>query len=45
MTLLDKIMTAEPYATAKRVFRVVDNGSSPAARRPPTGSPPSSPTR
>jgi transposase len=28
MTLVEKVMTAEPYASAKRVFWVVDNGSS-----------------
>jgi len=28
MTLVDKVMTSEPYASAKRVFWVVDNGSS-----------------
>jgi DDE superfamily endonuclease len=28
MTLTEKVMTAEPYASAKRVFWVVDNGSS-----------------
>jgi transposase len=27
-TLVDKVMTQEPYASAKRVFWVVDNGSS-----------------
>ncbi|MEV0902165.1 hypothetical protein [Actinoplanes sp. NPDC049802] len=28
MTLVEKVMTQEPYASAKRVFRVGDNGSS-----------------
>ncbi|MEV4179513.1 transposase [Nonomuraea sp. NPDC049709] len=28
MTLVEKVMTAEPYASAKRVFWVVDSGSS-----------------
>jgi transposase len=28
MTLVEKVMTAEPYASAQRVFWVVDNGSS-----------------
>ncbi|MFI5784056.1 IS630 family transposase [Nocardia sp. NPDC051570] len=28
MTLAEKVMTSEPYASAKRVFWVVDNGSS-----------------
>jgi transposase len=28
MALVDQVMTAEPYASAKRVFWVVDNGSS-----------------
>ncbi|MGC4989801.1 IS630 family transposase [Nocardia salmonicida] len=28
MTLVEKVMTREPYASAKRVFWVVDNGSS-----------------
>jgi hypothetical protein len=28
MTLAEKVMTQEPYASAKRVFWVVDNGSS-----------------
>jgi transposase len=28
MALVDKVMTSEPYASAKRVFWVVDNGSS-----------------
>ncbi|MEV6987315.1 IS630 family transposase [Sphaerisporangium sp. NPDC051017] len=28
MTLVEKVMAAEPYASAKRVFWVVDNGSS-----------------
>lgn len=28
MTLVEKVMTTEPYASAKRVFWVVDNGSS-----------------
>lgn len=28
MDLVDQVMTAEPYASAKRVFWVVDNGSS-----------------
>ncbi|MFJ9153364.1 transposase [Streptomyces sp. NPDC102270] len=28
MTLVEQVMTQEPYASAKRVFWVVDNGSS-----------------
>ena len=28
MTLVEQVMTSEPYASAKRVFWVVDNGSS-----------------
>ncbi|MFJ9371341.1 transposase [Nocardia sp. NPDC101769] len=28
MTLVEKVMTSEPYSSAKRVFWVVDNGSS-----------------
>ena len=28
MTLVDQVMTQEPYASAKRVFWIVDNGSS-----------------
>jgi transposase len=28
MTLVEKVMTTEPYASAKRVFWIVDNGSS-----------------
>jgi transposase len=28
MTLVEKVMTSEPYASARRVFWVVDNGSS-----------------
>lgn len=28
MTLAEQVMTREPYASAKRVFRVIDNGSS-----------------
>jgi hypothetical protein len=28
MNLVEQVMTAEPYASAKRVFRIVDNGSS-----------------
>ena len=28
MTLVEKVMTSQPYASAKRVFWVVDNGSS-----------------
>jgi hypothetical protein len=28
MTLVEKVMASEPYASAKRVFWVVDNGSS-----------------
>ena len=28
MTLVEKVMTQEPYASAKRVFWIVDNGSS-----------------
>jgi hypothetical protein len=28
MTLVEQVMTVEPYAPARRVFWVVDNGSS-----------------
>ena len=28
MTLVEHVMTQEPYASAKRVFWIVDNGSS-----------------
>ncbi len=28
MDLVDKVMTTEPYASARKVYRVVDNGSS-----------------
>lgn len=31
--LVDKVMTTEPYASARRVYWVVDNGSSHAGRR------------
>jgi len=31
--LVDQVMTVEPYASAKRVFWVVDNGSSHAGAR------------
>ncbi len=31
--LVDKVMTTEPYASARRVFWVVDNGSSHAGQR------------
>lgn len=33
MDLVDKVMTTEPYASARRVFWVVDNGSSHNGRR------------
>jgi len=33
--LVDQVMSTEPYASARRVFWVVDNGSSHRARRPP----------
>ena len=36
--LVEQVMTCQPYASARRVFWVVDNGSSPAARPPSTGS-------
>src|SRR3954466_1341709 len=32
MTLAEQVMTREPYASAKRVFWVVDNGSSPRGK-------------
>ncbi len=32
--LVQQVMTKEPYASAPRVFWIVDNGSSHAARRP-----------
>ncbi|MFH9264894.1 helix-turn-helix domain-containing protein [Streptomyces sp. NPDC017546] len=32
MNLVTQVMSREPYASAKRVFWIVDNGSSPAAR-------------
>ncbi|MEU1944723.1 IS630 family transposase [Streptomyces sp. NPDC020125] len=39
MKLVAQVMNQEPYASSKRVFWVVDNGSSHrgAARKPPTG--------
>ena len=43
--LVAQVMTQEPYASADRVFWVVDNGSSHRDRRPSTGSPNNSPTR
>jgi hypothetical protein len=33
--LVDQVMSSEPYTSARRVFWVVDNGSSNGARRPP----------
>ncbi|MFD7321659.1 transposase [Streptomyces sp. NPDC059875] len=33
MNLVEQVMTSEPYASAKRVFWVVDNGSSHRGRR------------
>ena len=44
-TLVEQVMTQEPYASADRVFWVVDNGSSHRDPRPWTGSPSSSPMR
>jgi transposase len=35
--LVDKVMTRQPYASARRVFWVVDNGASIAAGPPPHG--------
>ena len=35
--LVDQVMTREPYASADRVFWVVDNGSRTAGRPPSTG--------
>ena len=32
--LVEQVMTCEPYASARRVFWIVDNGSSHAGRRP-----------
>ena len=43
--LVEQVMTQEQYASADRVFWVVDNGSSHRDRKPSTGSPSSSPTR
>jgi transposase len=45
MALVTQVMTCEPYASAKRVFWIVDNGSSHRGTRPSTGSPSASPTR
>ena len=36
--LVDQVMTSEPYASARRVFWIVDNGSSHRGRRRSTGS-------
>ena len=36
--LVDQVMVREPYASARRVFWVVDNGSSHRARHPSIGS-------
>lgn len=33
MTLVHQVMTREPYASAKRVFWIVDNGSSPRGKK------------
>jgi len=43
--LVDHVMSQEPYASAKRVFWIVDNGSSIADRPRSTGSPRSIPMR
>jgi hypothetical protein len=43
--LVRQVMTQEPYASADRVFWIVDNGSSHRGKRPSTGSPSSTPTR
>ena len=32
--LVEQVMTTEPYASAHRVFWIVDNGSSPSAAPP-----------
>ena len=38
MTLVEQVMTQEPYASAKRVFWLVDNGFSHRGQARPTGS-------
>jgi transposase len=35
MKLVEQVMTSEPYASAKRVFFIVDNGSRQVGHRPP----------
>ncbi|MGW4234437.1 hypothetical protein ACWEF9_35095 [Streptomyces sp. NPDC004980] len=37
MALVTQVMSQEPCATAKRVFWIVDNGSSHRGRKAPTG--------
>ncbi len=37
MALMSQVMSQEPYASAPRVFVIVDNGSATAARKPPGG--------
>jgi transposase len=37
MALMGQVMNQEPYASASRVFVIVDNGSATAARKPPGG--------
>jgi hypothetical protein len=43
--LVIKVMTREPYASAKRVFWIVDNGPPTGAGPPPPGSVTRSPKR
>ena len=43
--LVTQVMTREPYASADRVFWIVDNGSSHRGRPRSTGSPSNTPTR
>ena len=35
--LVEQVMTTQPYASAKRVFLIVDNGSSHRAKPPSNG--------
>ncbi len=44
MTLMGQVMSQEPYASADRVFVIVDNGPATAARKPPAGCAPPSRT-
>lgn len=43
--LVQQVMTAEPYASADRVFWIVDNGSSYRAKPRSTGGPSNTRTR